>query len=258
MTRPLSRGAPARAAFHRLVQAAEPLLLLDLDGTLAPLRDDPTTARIPEGTRRSIETLRRTGARVVLVSGRSVAGVRRVARMPVEAILGDHGARAFIAGKTTAWIRADHRRLTRAARTIESLVAATPGLALEHKDRSLAIHLRILGHHAHPVTREITGRLRAAGLRVLPGHRVLDAQLPGVNKGVAVQRWLARHRFDAVLYAGDDITDQDAFRVVRPRGTVIAIGPRPSGAEFRTRDPATFAVWLARLAEARTSRMRRR
>ncbi len=258
MTRPLSRGATARAAFHQLVMSAEPLLLLDLDGTLAPLRDDPMTARIPAGTRQSLQALRRSGARVVLVSGRSVAGVRRVARTPVEAILGDHGARAFMAGKTTAWIHADQRRLAIAVRTIEPLVAATPGILLEQKDRSLAIHLRILGHHAHPATRAIARRLRQAGLRVLPGHRVLDAQLPGVNKGVAVQRWLARHRWDAVLYAGDDITDQDAFRVIRPRGMVIAIGPRPKGAEFRTRDPATFAVWLARLAAARISRLNRR
>lgn len=258
MTRPLSRGAPARAAFDQLVASAEPLLLLDLDGTLAPLMDDPATARIPVATRRSIQALRRTGASVVLVSGRSVAGVRRVAAMPVEAILGDHGAMAFIAGRTTSWIRADRGRLTTAIQAIASLVDDTPGIVLERKDRSLAIHLRILGHHAHPAAQQIARRLRQAGLRVLSGHRVLDAQLPGVNKGVAVRRWLARHRFDAVLYAGDDITDQDAFRVIRPRGTVIAIGPRPSGAEFRTRDPGTFAAWLARLAEARTSRRSRR
>ncbi|MEO8140046.1 MAG: trehalose-phosphatase, partial [Gemmatimonadota bacterium] len=101
-------------------------------------------------------------------------------------------------------------------------------------------------------------RLRVAGLRALRGRRVIDVQLPGVNKGAAVERWLAHHASDTVLYAGDDTTDEDAFRALRGRGSTIAVGPRARGAAFRTRDPATFAAWLARLAQARLSRPRRR
>ncbi|HMV34224.1 MAG TPA: trehalose-phosphatase, partial [Gemmatimonadales bacterium] len=72
MTRPapLGRGAAARAAFTRLVHAERPILLLDLDGTLAPLRDRPEAARVPAATRRTLRRLRATGVTVVLVSGR--------------------------------------------------------------------------------------------------------------------------------------------------------------------------------------------
>jgi trehalose 6-phosphate phosphatase len=254
MTLPLSHGVQAGAAFRRLVESEAPLLLLDLDGTLAPLLDDAARSRVPEATRRTIQALRRSGVHVVLVSGRSIAGVRRVAGMPVDAILGDHGARLLSHGRIRPWIHADRRRLTNGVRDIAPLVAATRGIVLEQKDRSLALHLRILGNHDHPTVREIARRLRRAGLRVLQGHRILDAQPPGVNKGVAVRRWLAHHAHDAVLYAGDDTTDMDAFRALRGRGTVIAVGPRATGAEFRTRDPRTFAAWLARLAAARAAR----
>ncbi len=254
MSHPLSRGTPARAAFNRLVESESPLFFLDLDGTLAPLVADPAMARVPAATRRALQALRRTGVQVVLVSGRSIDGVRRVAATPVDAILGDHGARALIRGRVRPWIAANRARLTKAVQAISALVDVTPGIVLEQKDRSLAIHLRILGQHSHPAARRIARRLRERGLRVLEGHRVLDGQLPGVNKGVAVTRWLARTAPDAVLYAGDDTTDEDAFRALRGRGMVIGVGPRATGAAFRTRDPSTFATWLARLAAARSAR----
>ncbi len=245
------RGAAARAAFRHLAEAGSPLLFLDLDGTLAPLVQRPARATIPLTTQRSIRALRRSGARVVLVSGRSVAGVLRVSSMPVDAVLGDHGARASIGGSITPWLPADRTRLGRAVAAVEALIEATPGILLQRKDRSLAIHLQIAGGHEDGTVREVARRLRAAGLRVLRGHRVLDAQLPGVHKGAAVRRWLQREHPDAVLYAGDDTTDEDAFRALRGRAMTIAVGPRATGAAFRTRDPATFASWLARLADAR-------
>jgi trehalose-6-phosphatase len=84
---------------------------------------------------------------------------------------------------------------------------------------------------------------------------VLDVQLPGVHKGAAVRRWLALHPgFDAVVYAGDDTTDRDAFRALAGLGATIAVGQRVAGAAFRTRDPRSLAVWLSRVASARERR----
>ena len=258
MTSSLSRGPGARIAFDRLVASKAPLLFLDLDGTLAPLVERPGAARVPDSTRRLLRALRRGGAIVVLITGRSIDGALRVAPMPVDALLGDHGARALIDGQRSSWLPAETARLTRAVAAVEALIGRTPGLRLEQKERSLAIHLHIAGRHRNPIVREVARRLRLAGLRVLQGRRVIDAQLPGVNKGAAVERWLAHHSSDAVLYAGDDTTDEDAFRALRGRGTTIAVGPRARLAAFRTRDPATFATWLARIAQARASGSRRR
>jgi len=127
------------------------------------------------------------------------------------------------------------------------------GIVLQEKDRSLAIHLRL--PRGDNSVSELASLLRASGYRVLHGHRVLDVQLPVVHKGAAVHRWLAVHpEADEVLYAGDDTTDEDAFRALRGRAITIAVGARAGGAEFRTRDTRSFAAWLARLAAARGKR----
>jgi len=251
----LSRGRAARGAFEQLARAQRPVLFLDLDGTLAPLVARPMTARVPPSTRRIIQRLRRGGATVVLVSGRSVVGVQRVAQMRVDAILGDHGARLWRGGQTRTWLPANRSRFLRIAGRVAPRLARMRGVRLEQKDRSFAIHLRLPHVSNESTSRRITRLLEAEGMRVLRGRRVLDAQLPGVDKGRAVRRWLRQNpRIDAVLYAGDDTTDHDAFRALGSRALTIAVGPRLHGALLRSRDPATFAAWLGRLAEARLAR----
>jgi trehalose-phosphatase len=239
-------------AFGRLARARHLILLLDLDGTLAPLVERPDDARVPGATRRVIARLRAGGARVVLVSGRSVAGVRRVARLAPDAILGDHGARLWCNGKTVAWLPVNQARFARVCRKVAPELIL-PGVRLERKDRSLAIHLRLSRARAPKLVRRLTRLLEREGLRVLRGHRVIDAQMPGVDKGRAVARWLrTAPPADAVVYAGDDTTDQDAFAALSGRAITIAVGPRAEGAQFRTRDPGTLARWLSRLADARS------
>ncbi|MEO8140244.1 MAG: trehalose-phosphatase, partial [Gemmatimonadota bacterium] len=160
--------------FARLVTSEAPLLFLDLDGTLAPLVERPVAARVPDSTRRVLRALRRGGAIVVLITGRSIDGALRVAPMPADALLGDHGARALIDGRRSSWLPAETARLTRAVAMVEALISQTPGLRLEQKERSLAIHLRIAGGHKNPIVREVARRLRVAGLRALRGRRVID------------------------------------------------------------------------------------
>jgi len=251
--RPLSR-APDR--LDRLARARMPILFLDVDGTLAPIVERPADARVPARTRAVLRRLRRSGAQLVMVSGRSVPGARRVLGMEVDAILGDHGGRALINGRVRTWLVIDPAPLERAVAAVARKIGEWPGITLEQKERSLAIHLRLAPGADRRVVPDLVRMLRGLGLRILRGHRVLDVQLPGIDKGRAIRRWLLSHPADEVLYAGDDTTDQDAFRVLRRRGLTIAVGRRPTGAEFRTRDPASFCRWLERLADRR-ERLRR-
>lgn len=252
MSQALGRSRAAQAGFSRLARARAPVLFLDLDGTLAPLVVHAENARVPPATRRILGQLRRTGARVVLVSGRSIAGVRHVALMKTDAILGDHGALIWRGRGPEQWLPADRVELARVVRCVGPELERLPGVRLEHKDRSLAIHLRIARSNRKAVIAKVVRLLKQTGLRVLRGRRVIDGQLPGVDKGRAVKRWLAANEAaDAVVYAGDDTTDEDAFRALRGRGMTISVGPRTRGADFRTRDPQSFATWLGRLARAR-------
>lgn len=246
------RSSAARAAFRRLVLATSPLLLFDLDGTLAPIVDRPVDARVPVQTRYLLQQLRRTGASVVLVSGRSVEGVRHVARADVDAIVGDHGGRWALKGRARDWLPIDVRRFAAAASHLKTLFEGHNGIRVEVKERSISVHLRLPPEEEETTARRIIRLMRAEGLRVLHGNRVLDGQMPGVNKGAAVLRWLEREAdHDAILFAGDDTTDEDAFKALRRSAMTIAVGPRPQRAEFRTSSPATLAKWLERLAQAR-------
>lgn len=252
MSKHLGRGPEARAALEKLARAKRPLLFLDLDGTLAPIVQKPKRARIPGTTIRTIRRLRSLGVRIVIVSGRAVAGVLEIASTPVDAILGDHGARLYERGRVRAWLPASHAQFKHAADRLEGLLFGTRGVRFQRKERSLAIHLLLPRHHGNRTAHRIAALLKAEGLRVLYGHRILDAQLPGVDKGRAVLRWLRRHnKPDVVLYAGDDTTDEDALQALKGRAITVAVGPRPRYAEFRTSGPRTFAAWLARLAETR-------
>lgn len=264
MSRRLSGSPRGRAAFAALVAARRPLLFIDLDGTLAPFTDRPMDARVPARSRRIIARLRGTGARVILVSGRSVAAVRHVARMPVDAILGDHGARYAVGPRSRPLLRASAVTFEHVVERVRLRLRGRPGLRLEVKERSIAVHFRHLGHQReHHEELSVAAILRHEGLRALLGHRVVDGQLPGVDKGHGVLAWLARERRrhphpDAVMYAGDDTTDEDALAALHERGITIAVGPRPRHAALRTRDPHTFANWLDRLAAARAASARGR
>jgi trehalose 6-phosphate phosphatase len=252
--KPLGRASSLTA---RLAAVQHPLFLLDLDGTLAPIVDRPARARVPATTRRLLHRLRATGACVVIVSGRSIPGVREALGMPVDAIIGDHGAEAQIGGRRLHWLQAPRAPLARAGTALAARIHGVAGLRLERKRHSVALHLRGPLPRQAALTRELAAMMRGAGLRVLLGHRVLDGQLPGVDKGRAVARWLRRSPAELTLYAGDDTTDEDAFRQLRRQpgeSITIAVGGRPRLAEFRTTSPVTFRRWLERIVRAREAR----
>ncbi len=172
-----------------------------------------------------------------------------------DAILGNHGGEILRDGGLEPWIAGDAGRM---GRVVERLGAALhrdwPGARLEHKGLSAAIHHRL----DHREARELAGwTLRTAGDReiaALTGRRVIDVRFSGIHKGEAVLRWLdGRPPGPEILYAGDDTTDEDAFRALR-KGTTILVGRRPTAARFRTPSPATLARWLARLAQERLGR----
>lgn len=254
MSEPLS-GAPGRGARRHLAQSEHPVLFLDVDGTLAPIVDRPDQARVPAGTRATIGLLRRRGCEVVLVSGRSAEGAALVAGPIADAIMGNHGGEILRGDRHEPWVEGDAERM---ARVVDRLRARLdrdwPGARLEPKGLSAAIHHRLDGEEARQLVEWTLRIARDDEIAALPGRRVIDVRFTGVHKGEAVRRWLGgRTPGPDVLYAGDDTTDEDAFRAL-PGGTTILVGRRPTAARFRTPSPATLARWLARLADERVGR----
>lgn len=203
------------------------LILLDVDGTLAPIVDRHDQAAVPPDTQRAVATLvSRPGVHVALVSGRSVADARRMVGVERVWAVGNHGSETMTPDGN---LGVDPRvaeyqpAIAKVASTLEPLIAMVPGVVLENKTWTLSIHFRLADPGVVPRLRgAITELARRHGLRVMEGKMIFEVRPPvQVDKGTAVLALadtlggLAESA--SVLFIGDDTTDEDGFRVLRDR-----------------------------------------
>jgi trehalose 6-phosphate phosphatase len=200
-------------AIRRLAEApGRAALLLDVDGTLAPIVGRPEDAEVPEGTRRELRRLAGRYALVACVTGR--AGEVAAAIVGVDGIryVGEHGLE--LAPEAEAWAERIHA------------FADGAGREAERKRLSVAFHWRgDPDPGAEAEVERIAVAAAAAGFRVRRGRKVVDV-LPPVeaDKGTAVARLLADHpRVERALFAGDDTTDLDAFAALAGGGLELAV-----------------------------------
>jgi len=239
------------------------VLLLDFDGTLAPIVDRPELAAMPEPTRRALERLMaRPGVEVAVVSGRGLADVRGLAAIPGIAYAGNHGMEIHGPGIERIHPEAAAARpvLERAARELGDAIAAIPGAFVEDKELTLSVHFRLAPRdrldELHALVHRVVDPL--PGVHVTEGKQVVEVR-PNVdwNKGRAVLFLLDQMRPPAaapVLYFGDDRTDEDAFRALREwsgAGEGILVDEEPpadSAATSYVRAPAEVGEVFAALA----------
>jgi trehalose 6-phosphate phosphatase len=212
------------------VEALEPIrsdphhaaILLDIDGTLAPIVRHAADAHVPEATRTLlIEIARRYGV-VGCVSGRRASTARQIVAIGTIAYIGNHGGellrpgstRAEINGELAAWterVRAfatrvytpEHQRLRVRAEDKESIAAFHWRGAPDEEAAARAVH-------------EIAARAEEEGLVVHWGRKVLEVRPPVLlDKGRGIAALLEGGEVSAALYVGDDATDLDAFRGLR-------------------------------------------
>ena len=242
MTSPPSTGEPPEQQPKAIVPmarlAGRPLLLMfDVDGTIAPIVRDPTRARVPDEARRTIAVLTsRPGVIVALVSGRSAHDARRVVGVDGVWAIGNHGAEVMSPNDVITVDPAVSRyaeQIAAAARSLAPIVGAIDGAMLEDKTWTLSVHFRNADPAAIPRLRTAVESIAAHHqLRITDGKKVLEIRPPvGVDKGTAIARLaedLGAHGPDAsLLFAGDDVTDEDAFRLLRaeyPHAVTIHVG----------------------------------
>ncbi|MGD9609263.1 MAG: trehalose-phosphatase [Desulfovibrionaceae bacterium] len=237
----------------------EGVLLLDYDGTLAPLTPDRDAAVPYPGLLDILSRLPRAGSgRAVVVSGRPIEAIEGFLgpAAPAE-IWGCHGAlRRLPDGRREGLVLSPQwaAALDRAAAAVPGELRAT---ALEPKPVSLALHwrglpeeaVRSLSRHIEPVW---FGLAREAGLELHGFDGGLELRPPGWDKGRAV-RCLAREQPGAVLvYCGDDRTDEDAFTALGPDGLgiLVRLRWRPTAARYHLTPPGELSVFLDRIAAA--------
>lgn len=224
------------------------LLCLDFDGTLAPLVDDPESSRTLATSREALEKLTAMpGVNIALVTGRAIGSVKRVAAPLNEWFLvGSHGVEVLSPGEAqvyeTPWLVPNE--LTR---RFEAVVAAHPGSRLEFKPFGLALHTRglteKLARQAEAAAHEVCDTW-GEELAVRCGHGIVECAIREATKGDGIDEVRRRLNPSAVLFAGDDRTDEDGFAVLTESDVAIRVGGGETIAPYRLADPSAVAEAL--------------
>jgi trehalose 6-phosphate phosphatase len=234
----------------RLAAASELLVALDFDGTLAPIVAVPSDARALPAAVTAIHALAALpSTRVVLVSGRALADLAAVSGLgaPVR-LVGSHGLEPD--DGPVPLDDAQRERLARLTAEVDALVDGAAGVRTERKPAGVAVHLRgaapDVGARVLDALR--TGPAAVPGIVSTPGKAVLDLAVTDMSKGIALDRM----RGDAVMFfAGDDVTDESVFALLRPGDVGVKVGDGDTAAAYRVPDPAALAAVLEELLAAR-------
>jgi trehalose 6-phosphate phosphatase len=184
---------PARAA-----------VLLDVDGTLAPIVPRPEDAHVPPKTQEELRRLHARYALVACVSGRAGQDACRVVGVPELVYVGNHGLE--LEPEAPAW-----------AERVRRFLSSIEWPRIEDKGLSASFHYRDVVDQAgaRSALEAVAARARRAGFLTRWGRKVLEILPPlEADKGTAIRRLLGTRRLDRALYAGDDTTDLDAFRAL--------------------------------------------
>jgi trehalose 6-phosphate phosphatase len=230
-------------------------ILLDVDGTILDIAPRPQDVAVPPLLLRTLLAIgERVGGALALVSGRPLADLDQLftpLRLPA---IGGHGAEMRLAADGEAVAsRAGplDRRFTQA---VKDAALRHPGIIVEDKDYSLALHYRLAPKEGlaliHDV-RHVCGIWGDPSIELLTGKAVIEVKSRGFNKGMAVRELMNHAPFAGrtPIFIGDDRTDEDAFAVMPEfNGIAISVGRKVQGVEARFQAPTDVRQWLDRLA----------
>lgn len=240
-------------------------LVVDFDGVLSPIVDDPETSAMPGSVAASLTQLAGQLRLLAVMSGRPAKFLQSRVRIDGVALIGTYGIEEIRDGKLHIDPRAEPWRtpVMAAGETLRDELASSPGVRVEMKSVSVAVHWRQAPDEqaAAAAVRHITARIAAeTGLKLEPGKLVEELRPPvEIDKGTAIRKLLAPENLRAVAYAGDDIGDLPALHAVHEEHNGYALlvdhGPETKRELREVADQsfagtAGFARWLAELADA--------
>lgn len=241
-------------AIRTLADAPTLLVASDVDGTLAPIVADPADA-VPDPAALDALAVLATlpGTDVALVSGRRLRDLTAMTDLgPEVALVGSHGAEHG----THLVLSPELERLGRdLLEDLRAIVDGVPGTHLEEKAAGVAVHVRraARGDAARVVEQVLSGPATRPGVRVTQGKEVVELSVVDADKGRALDRLRTDTGAGAVLYVGDDVTDEWAFARVSPPDVSVKVGPGETGARFRVGGPGDVTRLLQLLAGSRAA-----
>jgi trehalose 6-phosphate phosphatase len=223
---------------------------LDVDGTLINIADTPEAVEVDKDLLDLIASLHlASGGALALVSGRTISDLESRLGMAQLPLAGLHGLeRRDVAGRL--WIHASPPVAKGAIKdALTPILARYPGLLLEDKGLTLALHYRKapqLASYVHQLMARLACQF-GQGMELQLGKCVVEVKPSGIDKGTAVTEYLAESPFSGrrPVFIGDDLNDEHGFSAVnRLDGISIKVGRGDSCAKFRLLDVAAVRNWL--------------
>jgi trehalose-phosphatase len=254
VTSELLGNADLMNRLDRLAQTPHLLIACDYDGTIAPIVADPMKAlplRETTVALRNLAALAQT--HVAVISGRSLRDLAALSRLPVEIhLVGSHGTEFDIDFALELDPELRERR-TRLGEELQQLAERYDGLTLEKKPASVAVHYRnVDAATLDAVLADLDAVANEVGdLTMRHGKMVCELLLVPTDKGRALNTVRANVSATAVIFLGDDVTDEDAFATLAGPDIGVKVGDGATAAPFRIDSPEEVAVLLAALCARR-------
>ena len=254
---PLQEKPDAVPVPHLLVpHLSQTAILLDIDGTLLDLAPTPREVWVPPGLAKTLNRLlARTSGALALVSGRSLNDIDLIFAPEQFPAVGGHGAEMRLSTDNEA-VAAHAPPMDKELKLrLAAIAKLSPGILLEDKGYSLALHYR-LAPHAEKAIYEAVSLIRAdlpnAPIEVLPGKSVCEIKHSGFNKASGVRELMKHEPFKGrrPLFIGDDVTDETVFAIMPDmNGLAFSVGRRAQGVAGHFDEPSDVRAFLAHLLD---------
>ena len=238
-------------------------LFIDYDGTLTPIVEQPDKAAISEDMRNLLRDLStKQGCSVGIISGRALKDIKRMVGLKRIIYVGNHGLE--IEGSKIKFESQISSQLFSIIRNLKeeltNKLSKIKGIFVEDKDVTLSVHYRLATRSSYLLAKKIIEEviqpfLARNKIKVSYGKKVIDIKPPVQwNKGRVVAWLLARQTFILgnhqimPIYLGDDVTDEDAFGMLKNKGLTIYIGkPKNSQAKYYLKDTQEVFEFLKKI-----------
>jgi trehalose 6-phosphate phosphatase len=250
------KASPKSMARDLAQRLGECAILLDIDGTLLDLAPTPREVWVPPDLAETLSRLYdKTSGALALVSGRSLNDIDLIFAPEQFPAVGGHGAEMRISTDSEAVATHAPPMDKELKRRLAAIAKLSPGILLEDKGYSLALHYR-LAPHAEKAIYAAVSLIRAdlpnAPIEVLPGKCVCEIKQSGFDKATGVRELMIHEPFRGrrPIFVGDDVTDESVFAIMPDLGGLaFSVGRRAHGVTGHFDEPRDVRAWLASLID---------
>ncbi len=237
-------------------KASSPVLFLDYDGTLVPIRELPELA-VPETKLVDLTVRLAAVTDLVIISGRNRDFLDRWFSEVNVTLVAEHGAFIrYAGGEWESSLGQDATWKEGIMPVMNRFTNRCKGSFVEEKRASLSWHYRnadedLSALRAIELKGELEEMILNMPLQIIDGHKVVEVKMAGYNKGTAAMKLMASGRNDFVLAIGDDKTDEELFAALPDSAVTIKVGKGPTKATYNFTRQTSVTRFLERMIETR-------